>query len=144
MSKSNSSYWHSRGYKNPPLSESSQLISKIENGDFDRSYFYRLIEKEKSRFKKLESELKENFKGSDAAWQEHIGFYRRRSHAKCQELEERAAADETYKLALLRQRLIEEFGADWWDELTAKCEGGPKELYELYKQKSLTNEKVSN
>ena len=144
MSKSKSSYWHSRGYKNAPLAESSSLISKIENGDFDRSYFYKLIEKEKAAYRKLERELREHFTGSDDAWQEHIAFYRRRSHMKCQELEERAAVDETYKLALFRQRLIEEFGADWWDELTVQCDGGPKDLYELYKQKSLTNEKVTN
>jgi hypothetical protein len=142
MSSGSKSYWNSRGYKRAPLSKDARLIDKIKNGDFDLSYFQTQILQAAAKFENFEKGFLSDFKGSAKDLEEAIGYYRRQNFKKIQRLTEKLVADEEAKLNELRTLLAEEFGQDWWDELSEKCTGGPADLYEMYRKKS-QNEKAN-
>jgi hypothetical protein len=136
MSSNSIKYWNNRGYAKSPLSEEAPLLAKIKNGDYNLSYFEVMANLEKQSFKKIEADLKQYFNGSAQDWEDTIAPYRREHFQKMQSLYSRAHQDELKKLADLRDRLKSEFGLDLWEELTPICEGGPIELYNMYKQKA--------
>lgn len=142
MSSGSNAYWHSRGYKKAPLSTEAKLVDRIKHGDFDVSYYQTLINLEESKYKYTEAAVNLAVRGSDRDREDAIAYHRRQHFKKVQDLKQKMFDDENRKLAELRTLLLEEFGGDWWDELTEKCDGGPIKLYELYKIKS-ENEKAS-
>lgn len=128
-------YWNSRGYKKAPLSRDAKLYDRIKHGDFDVSYYQKLIEEEKANFAKEEAQLRKTL-GHINERDETVSHYRRKHFRKIIQLKEKLMIDEEQKLNELRSALRQEFGHDWWDELSEHCDGGPMQLYEMYKQKS--------
>jgi hypothetical protein len=138
MSSNSNKYWNNRGYERAPLSDEATLLAKIRNGDYNLSFYQILANRERKEFEKSEASMRTNFTGSEQDWDDLIGPYRRESFVKIQRLLEKAQADEETKLNRLRTDLLNTFGYDYWQELTAVCDGGPMELYKLYKQKANT------
>jgi hypothetical protein len=136
MSSNSNKYWNSRGYEKAPLSEEATLLAKIRNGDYNLSFYQILANRERKEFAKTEADMRATFNGSDQDWADLIGPYRRQSFVKTQRFLEKAHIDEETKLNKLRTDLLNTFGHDYWEELTAECSGGPMELYKLYKEKS--------
>lgn len=138
MSTNSNKYWNSRGYEKAPLSSEAPLLAKIRNGDYNLSYYQVMATREKLSFAKTEAELKQHFNGSAQDWEEAIAPYRREHFVKIQALYAKAQADELKKLNDFRTELCQTFGHDYWEELTPLCDGGPMELYKMYKQKANT------
>lgn len=132
---SNREYWNNRGYAKKPLPSGAKLAARIKNGEFEVSYYKKLIERENAKFDKLKASIRKVFKGNDREWLEVISPYSKKHHRIVQDLERRMLHDEKVRLNELRQALKHEFGQDWWDELIAECDGA-MELYELYLKKS--------
>lgn len=138
MSSNSNKYWNSRGYERAPLSDEATLLAKIRNGDYNLSFYQILANRERKDFEKTEAGLKAIFDGSEQDWLDLIGPLRRQNFVKVQRLLEKAHSDEEAKLNKLRTDLLNTFGHDYWEELTSICNGGPMELYKMYKQKANT------
>lgn len=134
--KQNTEYWNSRGYKRAPLSKDSKLVDRIKHGDFDLSYFQKMIERENKEFSKVEKQVEKAVKGSDKDREDAMGYYRRKHFNRVQHLTERLLVDEQKKLAELRTALNEEFGIDIWEDALEECDGGAMDLYNVYRKRA--------
>lgn len=113
------------------------LLQRIENGEFSRSRYSTLIEKEKSSLEKRLDWARQRYWGSPKILNEITQRETSRFETKKRDYEEKAHWQELKTLSLFRKELLKEFETDHWDEVflnhTPETE---LEVYYLYKKLS--------
>lgn len=132
--------WYTSGkYRKRPLPQSSPLLLKIKNGDFECSPFFL----EARDNDKLYDEMYQYFMDTspiqsitDRHHEAHQ--YAKMKRIKANKLREKADEEEQTRLYQLRKELTAEFGQDLWEEsMEAKLggRGTTEDLYWWYKKK---------
>lgn len=130
--------WYSKGKTHQPLPKSAHLLSRIRNGDFELSSYYKEAEVAKKDYQKI---YKREYNSHDTADE---GVKRVHAHSAARmrnvarlKLEEEGMRDEFRILKELREALNVEFDADLWDEATSVEVGNEtiEDIYNWYKEK---------
>ena len=130
--------WYTQGkYRKKPLKKASPLLSKIRNGDFESSPFFREAKDNEKLYDKMYNEFMESSHISD----ENDKKVEAHQHAKmkrikAQKLMEKGLEEELTRLKELRSELTREFGKDLWEESLEiqRGKGRTEDLYFWYKK----------
>lgn len=130
--------WYTQGkYRKKPLKKASPLLSKIRNGDFESSPFFREAKDNEKLYDKMYNEFMESSHISD----ENDKKVEAHQHAKmkrikAQKLMEKGLEEELTRLKELRSELTREFGKDLWEESLERQrgKGRTEDLYFWYKK----------
>jgi len=130
--------WYTQGkYRKKPLKKASPLLSKIRNGDFESSPFFREAKDNEKLYDKMYNEFMESSHISD----ENDKKVEAHQHAKmkrikAQKLMEKGLEEELTRLKELRSELTREFGKDLWEESLERQrgKGTTEDLYFWYKK----------
>lgn len=130
--------WYTQGkYRKKPLKKASPLLSKIRNGDFESSPFFREAKDNEKLYDKMYNEFMESSHISD----ENDRKVEAHQHAKmkrikAQKLMEKGLEEELTRLKELRSELTREFGKDLWEESLERQrgKGTTEDLYFWYKK----------
>ena len=130
--------WYTQGkYRKKPLKKASPLLSKIRNGDFESSPFFREAKDNEKLYDKMYNEFMESSHISD----ENDKKVEAHPHAKmkrikAQKLMEKGLEEELTRLKELRSELTREFGKDLWEESLERQrgKGTTEDLYFWYKK----------
>ena len=132
--------WWRRYSKKPKLSRKDAfkgktfLLQQIEHGDFDHSDYLRQAREELLRMKDEQQSISDSHKGGKESLQEKLDEcerkYRKRHNKLMQDYED----EETRTIALLKESLIKQFGADVWDMAIEQNTDSLVEFYWKYQQ----------
>lgn len=130
--------WYTQGkYRKKPLKKASPLLSKIRNGDFESSPFFREAKDNEKLYDKMYNEFMESSHIAD----ENDRKVEAHQHAKmkrikAQKLMEKGLEEELTRLKELRSELTREFGKDLWEESLERQrgKGTTEDLYFWYKK----------
>ena len=132
--------WFTSGkYRKRPLPQSTPLLLKIKNGDFEYSPFFLEAEDNEQLYHKMYDEFMNTSAISDMNDRKvEAHQYARMKRIKAQKLMEKGHEEEQVRLHQLRKELESEFGVDLWEESQETSIGGrgtTEDLYWWYKKK---------
>jgi hypothetical protein len=132
--------WYTSGkYRKKPLPQSSPLLLKIKNGDFEYSPFFREADDNEKLYQQMYDGYMQTSGISDISDRKvEAHQYARMKRIKSQKLKEKAHEEETTRLIQLKKELENEFGQDLWEEAMGAKLGGKgttEDLYWWYKKK---------
>ena len=131
--------WWSRGRKVKPLPETTPLLLKILNGDYEYSYMFADAKHHRKEAEIDYEKAYKNYVGNTETGRvEAALIVGRMKRVKAVKAEIEAGLDEIRILDKLKRDLEKEFGNDYWDELMCGTEfdGNVLDLYFTYKEKS--------
>lgn len=124
--------WYTKG-KKKRLPQSAHLFDKIQNGDFDYSYYFTEAEEARKEYSSIfQRVMKET--GNDYAQARHEA---RMKNVKALKLDEEGEKDEFRILKELRDSLQVQFGFDLWDKMMEEDPMDLEELYDYYCQEKM-------
>lgn len=130
--------WYTQGkYRKKPLKKASPLLSKIRNGDFESSPFFREAKDNEKLYDKMYNEFMESSHISDENDKKvEAHQYAKMKRIKAQKLMEKGLEEELTRLKELRSELTREFGKDLWEESLERQrgKGRTEDLYFWYKK----------
>lgn len=126
--------------KLPSKANKPLVFYQIAKGCFDESPYWEQSLKEKALYlAEVEKYRQNNPSASEASVEASMQPRRTSYNKRIRKLQEAHIDYEDTRLAALRQGLTAAFKQDLWEELTPKCAGGPKELYQLYEERNRLN-----
>jgi hypothetical protein len=132
--------WYTSGkYRKRPLPQSSPLLLKIRNGDFESSPFFKEAEDARKDYQRMYDEFVEKSHISDVNDLKHEAHqYAKMKNVRALKLDEKADEEENMRLHQLRLELTEEFGKDLWDNAheRQRGKGTTEDLYWWYKKQT--------
>ena len=133
--------WYTSGkYRKKPLPQSSPLLLKIKNGDFESSPFFKEAEDARKDYQRMYDEFVQTSQITDEFDLKHEAHqYAKMKNVKALKLDEKAHEEEAVRLNQLKKELTLEFGQDLWEEgMEAKLSGRgtTEDLYWWYKKKT--------
>ena len=132
--------WYTNGkYRKRPLPQSSPLLLKIRNGDFESSPFFKEAEDARKDYQRMYDEFIQKSQINDVNdLKNEAHQYAKMKNVKALKLDEKAHEEEQVRLYQLRKELTLEFGQDLWEESMEANIGGrgtTEDLYWWYKKK---------
>jgi len=132
--------WYTSGkYRKKPLPQSSPLLLKIKNGDFEYSPFFKEAEDNEKLYQQMYDEYMQTSGISDISDRKvEAHQYARMKRIKAEKLREKGHEEDLTRLIQLQKELTAEFGQDLWEEgMEAKLSGRgtTEDLYWWYKKK---------
>ena len=132
--------WYTNGkYRKRPLPQSSPLLLKIRNGDFESSPFFKEAEDARKDYQRMYDEFVQKSQINDEHdLKNEAHQYAKMKNVKALKLDEKAHEEEMTRLYQLRKELTLEFGEDLWEESMEANIGGrgtTEDLYWWYKKK---------
>jgi hypothetical protein len=132
--------WYTNGkYRKRPLPQSSPLLLKIRNGDFESSPFFKEAEDARKDYQRMYDEFVNKSQINDEHdLKNEAHQYAKMKNVKALKLDEKAHEEEQVRLYQLRKELTLEFGQDLWEESMEANIGGrgtTEDLYWWYKKK---------
>ena len=132
--------WYTSGkYRKRPLPQSSPLLLKIKNGDFESSPFFKEAEDARKDYQRMYDEFVQTSQITDEFDLKHEAHqYAKMKNVKALKLDEKAHEEEEVRLNQLKKELTAEFGQDLWEEAMEANIGGrgtTEDLYWWYKKK---------
>jgi len=132
--------WYTSGkYRKRPLPQSSPLLLKIRNGDFESSPFFKEAEDARKDYQRMYDEFIQKSHISDVNdLKSEAHQYAKMKNVRALKLDEKADEEEQTRLYQLRKELTLEFGQDLWEESMNTTIGGrgtTEDLYWWYKKK---------
>lgn len=130
--------WFSKGKVHKPLPQSTPLLLKIRNGDFQVSQYYEEAERERKEYQRIyKKEYNSHTTSEHSAKHFHSHQKARMRNVARLKLEKEATKDENKILYNLRKELKREFGKDLWNEAheSQRGDGSIEALYWWYKEK---------
>ena len=132
--------WYTSGkYRKRPLPQSSPLLLKIRNGDFESSPFFKEAEDARKDYQRMYDEFVQTSQITDEFDLKHEAHqYAKMKNVKALKLDEKAHEEEAVRLNQLKKELTAEFGQDLWEEAMEANIGGrgtTEDLYWWYKKK---------
>ena len=132
--------WYTSGkYRKRPLPQSSPLLLKIRNGDFESSPFFKEAEDARKDYQRMYDEFIQKSHISDVNdLKSEAHQYAKMKNVRALKLDEKAHEEEETRLIQLRKELTLEFGQDLWEEAMEANIGGrgtTEDLYWWYKKK---------
>jgi hypothetical protein len=131
--------WYTSGkYRKRPLPQSSPLLLKIRNGDFEYSPFFLEADDNHKLYNKMYNEYIDNSHSNDELAVKHDAHqYAKMKRIKAHKLEEKGWEEENSRLYQLKKELEAEFGKDLWDECMERQrgKGTTEDIYWWYKKK---------
>jgi hypothetical protein len=132
--------WFTSGkYRKRPLPQSSPLLLKIRNGDFESSPFFKEAEDARKDYQRMYDEFVQTSQITDEFDLKHEAHqYAKMKNVRALKLDEKAHEEEAVRLNQLKKELTAEFGQDLWEEsMEAKLggRGTTEDLYWWYKKK---------
>jgi len=131
--------WYTSGkYRKRPLPQSSPLLLKIRNGDFEYSPFFLEADDNHKLYDKMYNEYIDNSHSNDELAVKHDAHqYAKMKRIKAHKLEEKGWEEENSRLYQLKKELEAEFGKDLWDECMERQrgKGTTEDIYWWYKKK---------
>lgn len=124
--------WFTKG-KKKCLPQSAHLFDKIQNGDFDYSYYFTEAEEARKEYSSIFQRVMEET-GNDYAQARHEA---RMKNVKALKLDEEGEKDEFRILKELRDSLQLQFGFDLWDKMMEEPPMDLEELYDYYCQEKM-------
>ena len=113
------------------------LLEKIESGEFSRSRYLDLIDKEKRSLEKRIAWAEERYRDHPSILDEILTRENSRYKSKERDYSEKALIQERKTLHRFRAALLEEFGLDLWDRVFLDYSPETElEVYYLYKDLS--------
>ena len=133
--------WYTSGkYRKRPLPQSSPLLLKIRNGDFESSPFFKEAEDARKDYQRMYDEFVQTSQITDEFDLKHEAHqYAKMKNVKALKLDEKAHEEEAVRLNQLKKELTLEFGQDLWEEAMEANIGGrgtTEDLYWWYKKKT--------
>jgi hypothetical protein len=133
--------WYTSGkYRKRPLPQSSPLLLKIRNGDFESSPFFKEAEDARRDYQRMYDEFVQTSQITDEFDLKHEAHqYAKMKNVKALKLDEKAHEEEAVRLNQLKKELTLEFGQDLWEEAMEANIGGrgtTEDLYWWYKKKT--------
>jgi hypothetical protein len=133
--------WYTSGkYRKKPLPQSSPLLLKIKNGDFEYSPFFKEAEDARKDYQRMYDEFVQTSQITDEFDLKHEAHqYAKMKNVKALKLDEKAHEEEAVRLNQLKKELTLEFGQDLWEEAMEANIGGrgtTEDLYWWYKKKT--------
>ena len=130
--------WYTSGkYRKKPLPQSSPLLLKIKNGDFEYSPFFREADDNEKLYNKMYNHFMETsliVDINDRKVEAHE--FAKMKRIKQNKLMEVGIDEEQTRLFQLRKELTEEFGKDLWEKCLEKKrgKGTTEDMYWWYKK----------
>ena len=130
--------WYTSGkYRKRPLKSNAPLLLKIQNGDFEKSPFYKEAEDNMKLYHKMYNDyIKNSHSQNDHMIQHEAHQHAKMKKIKAEKLLEKGLEEELSRLNQLRFRLKEEFGKDLWEKSLERQrgKGTTEDLYFWYKK----------
>lgn len=132
--------WYTSGkYRKRPLPQSSPLLLKIRNGDFESSPFFKEAEDARKEYQRIFDDYMQTDLISDIHERRAEAHQRAKmKNVRALKLDEKAHEEEEVRLNQLKKELTAEFGQDLWEEAMDSKIGGrgtTEDLYWWYKKK---------
>ena len=132
--------WYTSGkYRKRPLPQSSPLLLKIRNGDFEYSPFFLEAQDNDKLYDEMYQYFMDTSPIQNIVDRNHEAHqYAKMKRIKANKLREKADVEEKTRLNQLKKELELEFGVDLWDEAMEANIGGrgtTEDLYWWYKKK---------
>ena len=140
--------WWTNGRKKK-LSVKQPLIERINNGDFDYSYYYSEAEAARKLASAIYDGVMEGYyknPNSDDYWG-YVNEARQKSYMKnvrANKLDEEGHRDEIKTLDLLKKELEKEFGFCLWDTIMKSRLMDAEQVYEFYLIEKLNRQSLVN
>lgn len=117
-----------------PKSYQGPLVKyQIEQGCYEESHYWEMAKEEEEMFRKeVEEFKKENPNADEHDVRERLISRKRQYDLRISKLKEEHLNYETSRLAKLREGLINHYCIDVWEEALELCDGGAKELFDVY------------
>jgi hypothetical protein len=131
--------WWSRGRKVKPLPETTPLLLKILNGDYEYSYMFADAKHHRKEAEIAYEKAYQNYVGNTEAGRIEAAMnVGRMKRVKAVKAEIEAGMDEIRILDKLKRDLEKEFSNDYWNELMygTEFDGNVLDLYFRYKERS--------
>ena len=132
--------WYTSGkYRKKPLPQSSPLLLKIKNGDFEYSPFFREAKDNEELYQQMYDDFMQTSGISDMSERKVEAHQNARmKRIKAEKLKEKGHEEDLTRIYQLRKELTLEFGRDLWEEAMEAKLGGRgtiEDLYWWYKKK---------
>ena len=132
--------WYTSGkYRKKPLPQSSPLLLKIKNGDFEYSPFFREADDNEKLYQQMYDEYMQTSGISDISDRKvEAHQHAKMKRVKAHKLKEKGHEEDLTRLIQLQKELTAEFGHDLWEEaMEAKLggKGTTEDLYWWYKKR---------
>ena len=132
--------WYTSGkYRKKPLPQSSPLLLKIKNGDFEYSPFFREANDNEKLYQQMYDEYMQTSGISDISDRKvEAHQHAKMKRVKAHKLKEKGHEEDLTRLIQLQKELTAEFGQDLWEEaMEAKLggKGTTEDLYWWYKKR---------
>lgn len=132
--------WYTSGkYRKKPLPQSSPLLLKIKNGDFEYSPFFREADDNEKLYQQMYDEYMQTSGISDISDRKvEAHQHAKMKRVKAHKLKEKGHEEDLTRLIQLQKELTAEFGQDLWEEaMEAKLggKGTTEDLYWWYKKR---------
>ena len=132
--------WYTSGkYRKKPLPQSSPLLLKIKNGDFEYSPFFREANDNEKLYQQMYDEYMQTSGISDISDRKvEAHQHAKMKRVKAHKLKEKGHEEDLTRLIQLQKELAAEFGQDLWEEaMEAKLggKGTTEDLYWWYKKR---------
>jgi hypothetical protein len=131
--------WWTKGRKTKPLPQSSPLLLKIKNGDFEYSPFFREAKDNEELYQQMYDDFMQTSGISDMSERKVEAHQNARmKRIKAEKLKEKGHEEDLTRIYQLRKELTLEFGRDLWEEAMEAKLGGrgtTEDLYWWYKKK---------
>jgi len=132
--------WYTSGkYRKKPLPQSSPLLLKIKNGDFEYSPFFREADDNEKLYQQMYDEYMQTSGISDISDRKvEAHQHAKMKRVKAHKLKEKGHEEDLTRLIQLQKELAAEFGQDLWEEaMEAKLggKGTTEDLYWWYKKR---------
>ena len=130
--------WYTSGkYRKRPLPQSSPLLLKIRNGDFEYSPFFLEAQDNDKLYDEMYQYFMDTSPIQNIVDRNHEAHqYAKMKRIKAMKLEEKGLEEEEARLVQLRKELELEFGKDLWDKCMEKQRGNgtTEDIYWWYKK----------
>lgn len=126
--------WFTKGRPKQRLPNSSPLLLKIRNGDFDYSYMFEESKKEREQERISYEQGWNGYKGTSREGKEEAALTASRmKRVKALKLMEEAHKEEISILDQLREELAKEFEVDLWEDMMKEPPATIEDIYWWYK-----------
>jgi len=131
--------WYTSGkYRKRPLPQSSPLLLKIRNGDFESSPFFKEAKDARKEYQRIFDDYMQTDLISDIHEKRAEAHQRAKmKNVRALKLDEKAHEEEEVRLNQLKKELTAEFGQDLWEQAMEANIGGrgtTEDLYWWYKK----------
>ena len=130
--------WYTNGkYRRKPLPQSSPLLLKIRNGDFESSPFFKEAVDARKDYQRMYDEFMSKSHITNIKEKEvEAHQYAKMKNVRALKLDEKADEEENTRLNQLRTELTLEFGKDLWNKAheRQRGKGTTEDLYWWYKK----------